>query len=371
MELLLLLLIPLFIALGGFLWSAFKGHSRYVISFKEFLVLIAAVVLLMGTGYAISRYASTYDNELWNGRVTDKKKEWTSCEHSYACNCRQVCSGSGSSQSCSTVCDTCYEHSNDWDWALYTTNDERIEIARIDRRGSYEPPRFTKAKIGDPTAQVHSYTNYIKANPWSILRREGALEKFKDLMPSYPLGVYDYHYVDRFLALGTAVPAGVLPLWNRDLMEINADLGKKKQVNIIFVVVPTADSAYLHAIEEGWLGGKKNDLVVIFGVTQYPEISWVRVMSWSRAEELKIALRDRLQDIASLEKRDEIILTTKELADKLFVRTKMAEFEYLMAGVRPPTWALITLFIIGVLVSVGLTIYFWREDPFDTGRKYW
>ena len=154
-------------------------------------------------------------------------------------------------------------------------------------------------------------------------------------------------------------------------MEINADLGKKKQVNIIFVVVPTADSAYLHAIEEGWLGGKKNDLVVIFGVTQYPEISWVRVMSWSRAEELKIALRDRLQEIGSLEKRDEIILTTKELTDKLFVRTKMAEFEYLMAGVRPPAWALITILVLGTLVSVGLTIYFYRKDPFETRQKYW
>lgn len=154
-------------------------------------------------------------------------------------------------------------------------------------------------------------------------------------------------------------------------MEVNADLGKKKQVNIIFVVVPTADSSYLHALEEGWLGGKKNDLVVIFGVARYPEVSWVRVMSWTQAEEVKIGLRDSLQEIGSLERHEEIITKTKELVDKLFVRRPMADFEYLMAGVRPPPWTLITLLIVGIGVSVGLAVFFYREDPFETGRKHW
>lgn len=369
MELFLLLVIPLLIALGAFLWSALKQDRRYLISLKEFLVIVGVVVALMFIGYFLSRYTATYDDELWNGRIVNKQQERVSCEHSYPCNPHPCnCDDKGN---CSTCWDTCYEHSNDWDWALYTSNSERIEINRVDRQGVNEPPRYAEAKKGDPTAVVHGYTNYIKANPWSIMRRSGAMEEFKNLMPSYPLNIYDYHYIDRFLSLGVPVPPNISPLWNRDLMEINADLGKKKQVNIIFVVVPTADSSYLHALEEGWLGGKKNDLVIIFGILRYPEINWVRVMSWTRAEEVKIGLRDSLQEIGSLEKRGEIIAKTKELVDKLFVRRPMADFEYLMAGVRPPTWALVTLFVIGIGVSAGLTVFFYREDPFETGRKYW
>ena len=372
MELFLLLIVPLLIALGGFVASAVSKNRRYLITFREFLCIVGVVCAVIVLGYFISRMASTHDNEVWNGRVVKKEQERVSCEHSYTCNCMTICSGSGSNESCTTVCQTCYEHANDWDWALYTSNDERLEIDRIDRRGSKEPPRFTAAKKGDPTALVRSYTNYVKANPWSILRREGALEKFKSQIPAYPIDVRDYHYVDRFVNIGGKVPAAELQAWNRDLMEINADLGKKKQVNIVFVVTPTNDSSYIHALEEAWLGGKKNDLVVIFGVTEYPKIDWVRVMSWSRAEELKITLRDILQhDIGSLDKREAIISATKELTERYFVRTRMREFEYLMAGVRPPTWALVMLMIVGTGLSVGLTVYFWREDPFESGREHW
>lgn len=366
MELFLLLLVPLLIALGGFIYSAHRGDKRYRITLKEFFILIGAVVIVITVGYFVSRLSSLADKEVWNGRIAKKEKEKVICEHGYPCNPHScMCNDKGN---CSTCWDTCYEHSYDWDWALYTSNNERVGIDRIDRRGANEPPRFNGAKIGDPTALPHWYKNYIKANPWSILRKQGLTEKFKDFIPAYPAKVYDYHYVDKFVAVKISLKeAG---RWNKNLMELNADLGKKKEVNVIFVAVPLADSSYVHALEEAWLGGKQNDLVVIFGVPEYPKISWVRVMSWTRAEELKIYLRDELQDIGDLEKREEIIAKVKELTDKHFVRTKMSEFEYLAAGVRPPAWAIIALFIIGVGISIGLSIYFWRDDPFSSRNYY-
>lgn len=361
MELLLLLLVPLLIILGSFIWSVVKDDKYYQINFKEFLCLIAVVAAVITFGYFLSRFSATGDQEIWNGRIVKKTHEKVSCSHSYSCNpypC--MCDDKGN---CSTCWNTCYEHSYDWDWALYTSNDERIEIQRIDRRGVNEPLRFAQSKIHDPTALKHSYTNYIKANPWSLLRRQGLTEKFQNLIPSYPINVYDYHYVDRFLTAGISIPD--VSLWNKALMEINADLGKKREVNIIFLAVATKDSAYLHVLEEAWLGGKKNDLVIIFGAVEYPKIDWVRVMSWTRVEMLKVLLRDELQEIGTLEKRDEIIDTVKNLVDQHFVRTRMREFKYLMAEIRPSNGAMIFLFILGVGLSVGLTVYFWREEPFE------
>ncbi|MDP3998995.1 MAG: hypothetical protein Q8P76_00150 [bacterium] len=365
MEIALLLLLPILIALTGFIISAVKNNQRYSITFKEFLALLGAVSAVVTIGYLISRYAGIYDEELWNGRIAKKQQERVSCSHSYPCN-PYPC---GDSKHPSTCWHTCYEHTNDWDWALYSTNNERIEIARVDRRGSNEPPRFTRAQINDPTAVVHSCKNYIKANPWTLLRRQGMVEKFKNQIPSYPIKIYDYHYVNRLVDVTGKIPAHEAALWNQDLMDINATLGKKKEINIVLVVVPTSDSAYLHALEEAWLGGKKNDLVVILGVSAYPKIDWARAMSWTRAEELKIMLRDQLQQIGTLEKRTEIVKTVSVLADELFVRTKMSEFKYLMAGVRPPIWALAILFVIGTGLSIALTLYFWNNDPFGS-RNY-
>ncbi|OGZ95953.1 MAG: hypothetical protein A3I44_05215 [Candidatus Sungbacteria bacterium RIFCSPLOWO2_02_FULL_51_17] len=371
MELLLLLLVPILIALGGFLVSIVRGDRYYVITLREFGVLIGLVVIVVVGGYFISRMASTYDVEVWSGRVAGKEKEWTSCEHSYSCNPHQ-CNCSTDSKgvtTCSTCYDTCYEHVNDWNWVLTTSNSEQVGIARIDRRGSYEPPRFTKARIGDPTALTHAYTNYIKANPWSLLRKQGLAEKFKPLLPAYPASIYDYHYVNRFMAAGSAsIPVGEVAFWNRQLMELNADLGRKKQVNIIMLVVPTSDSAYVHALEEAWLGGKKNDFVVVFGAEHFPRIEWVRTMSWTRAEDLKVALVNDLQEIGTFERRDEIVAKLRTEIERSFVRRPMEDFEYLMAGIRPPTWALILLFVLGTGISIGCTVYFWREDPFHSGR---
>ena len=158
--------------------------------------------------------------------------------------------------------------------------------------------------------------------------------------------------------------------WNRGLTELNADLGKKKEVNIIVAVVANADKKVLYGFEEAWVGGKKNDFVVIICVSSYPAIDWVQVMSWTRAEELKVNIRDRIQDIGCLCRRDEILATIGSLVDEKFVRRPWEDFKYLVAGAKPPTWALVLIWILGVGVSTWQTIYFYKEDPFGD-REDW
>lgn len=359
MELCLLLLVPVVIGLGGLIFGRGK------VTWKEFAIQEVIVVVLVGAGFFIGRCSQTRDVEVWSGSVVNKQRVRVHCRHSYPCNPITTCSGNP--PACTTVWQICYAHTFDYDWNVYASTDEVFTLATVDSQGLQEPLRYTHAYIGEPTASTHSYKNYIKGSPWTIIKRTGAMEKFKTV-PQYPDDVYNYYYVNRFVS-SVAVPDAAN--WNQQLAEINAELGAKKKVNVIVVIAKTDDSAYVHALEEGWLGGKKNDFVVVLGVLAYPRIVWVRTMSWTRAEDLKIAVRDRVQEIGTLADRDKILGVVAEEVKAKFVHRSMDDFKYLNAEIRPPTWVLFLIFAIGLAVAIGLTIYFWRNDPFGDEPARW
>src|SRR6185369_625968 len=123
---LLLMVLPTLIAIGAMVY--FKGKVTYL----EFFGQIAAVALVVGLGFGASYWSGTSDTEVWNGQVTSKTQDRVSCSHDYKCRCRSetTCTGSGKNRSCtsSTVCDTCYEHSYDVDWAVHASTGESSDI---------------------------------------------------------------------------------------------------------------------------------------------------------------------------------------------------------------------------------------------------
>jgi hypothetical protein len=328
--------------------------SRGRVTWKEFLAMEALCLFLLGAGVFIARWTATYDVEVWSGRIVSKKKDWVSCEHSYSCNCRTT----GSGKKKSTTCDTCYEHSNDWDWLLFTSNGERVEIERIDRRGSQTPPRWEAAKVGDATAITHAFDNYIKANPDSVLRLSGTMEAYS--LPEYPNTVYDYYYVNR--VVGDA-PVPNRQMWEWQVAELNADLGRAKQVNVVFVFTKQ-DPGFTEALREKWIGGKKNDLIIIFGTKDGTFLDWVNIISWTDSEMLKVQLRDELLAIKDLGYRGPILDTVKRMVKEQFVRKPMADFKYLMAGLQPGPGAIGALFFLSIALSCGLVFWFHKEDVF-------
>lgn len=358
MILFLLLLLPLasglvsyFVSKGRFNWAELLTHS-------------GAMILIIGVGYYLALCNKTSDTELWNGTVASKEHVNSSCCHSYPCNCREECTSSGKSESCSMHCDTCYLHSYDWTWIATSSNDENLYSNRCNAPGSSPPSAWLSIKIGDPTAVEHEYTNYIKGNPDTIMRRSGAADRFVKELPKYP-EVYNYYQADRFITIGVH-PNNHAEL-NQKLSEINGRLGHDKQVNIIVILVTEADSRYLEALRDAWLGGKKNDFIVVVGVPQYPEIAWAGVLSWSRNEDLKVEVRNKLLDMRTLDISAALDMIGDEVRDH-FIRRPMADFEYLKDTVEPSTAALWILMIIGILVSAVLQVYFWAEDPFELER---
>jgi len=356
MLLLLLLLVPVGLGLLGL----YKWGDRVTI--REFLTLEGVSLAFILICIGIAHWQATDDIELWSGRVTNKFRDTVSCSHSYSCNCRTECTGSGNSRSCSTVCDTCYEHSHDYDWTVQFSTNDSLDIDRVDRQGVNEPPRFTAVKIGEPAAIEHHYTNYIKANPDSVLRRRGV--KVSVPIPPYPQ-VYDYYRVNRYIPIG--FNDQYQEWWNKLLAEANGDLGPSKQVSITVIAVKSADSNYEYALQEQWNGGKKNELTIMIGVPEYPKIAWARVVSWSTSEDMKVELRDAIMQIGSLDPTAIMAKVVPTVRDK-FQRRHMRDFKYLSAGIQPGPVGMTIIFILTIIISGGLLYYFYQENPFEADR---
>ena len=352
MYLALLLLMPLFLC-----WLASRLLKWF--GMKEALISLGVCIVVSLAGLSLEFYGNTRDTEIWSGSIVNKTRDEVSCSHSYPCNCHEVCNtDSEGHESCSEECDTCYEHSFDVDWNLRLSTGTTIAISRLDSQGLLEPPRWDAAYVGEPTAEAHSFTNYLLSAPDNVMLRQSAPKNMSGLVPPYPSAVHDYYRCNRFL-LGGGVPVQGGKDWEWLLNRLNSDLGSAKQVNVIIVLAYTADPTYQYALEKAWVGGKKNDLIVLIGTTKYPKIDWVRIVSWSTAEDLKVTLRDRISAIGSLEQRDAIMAAIREEVAVKFRRRHMKDLKYLAAGHEPSgTVLLIILFLeCASVAGVGYAIY--------------
>lgn len=353
MIFLILFIIPALIAVFMLI---FFPRQITIGEFGIHLGVQAAVALI---AMAIIYHENVSDREVLNGQVSSKERVRVSCRHSYSCNCYTTCSGSGKNQSCSQHCSTCYEHSYDVDWDVATNIGQSFGINTIDRQGLREPPRWTAVRIGEPVAFTHSYDNYIKGSPETLFRYQGLVKKYEKLLPTYPIKTYDYYRLDRVtLVNGMALPE--VNKWNQELSELNGRLGPKKQANVVLVVTKALDREYFYALSEHWLGGKKNDVVVVVNSPDGQTIDWTGVMSWSDHQALKVELRDSLLDHQKLDVG--IFPLIEEQVGRNFERKHMRDFKYLKGAVQPTSTQLAWAIAIGTLISIGLAIFFYEEE---------
>jgi hypothetical protein len=359
-----MLIIPILVSLG---FLVFGGRK---FTLKKFALDVAVQALLMCcVAYGVS-CQNTADTEILNGRVTSKTRDEVSCEHSYQCNCYQSCTSDGKGgESCTTICQTCYEHSYDVDWDVHTSIGRTIEIDRVDRQGLDEPPRWRSVKVGEPISVSHGFTNYVKGSPDTLFRHQGLAEKFKDKIPGYPGNIYDYYRLNRLVSVGLSV--GDAQQWNQDLMEMNADLGAAKQVNAVVVVTKNQPEDYFYALEQEWIGGKKNDVVLVIDVDDAGKIDWTNVMAWTDNKIFQVALNDSVRQVGSLN-REAIMATLRENISKNFIRKPMKDFEYLSGLIKPTTGQWIFAMVFGLALSLGLGFYLENNDIFNEeyGRRW-
>lgn len=353
------MIVPFLISLGALFFFKKK------ITVGEFALQLGAVAIVLAIGLGIAYWGDTVDTEVWNGQVISKTRDEVSCRHSYRCHCHEVCSGSGKNRSCSEECDTCYEHSYDVDWNVHASTKESVSIDTIDRQGLQMPPRWGKAYIGEPWASTHTYTNYIKANPDSVLLgTKGDMQRFGKLVPKYPDDIYDYYYNNPVVNMG--VPNVDINVWNWLVRNINKTLGTAKQVHVVVILVPTSDRAYIYALKDAWLGGKKNDVDVVIGSVDGSTIDFAEVMSWSTNKALNVNLKNKIESIHYLQDRDNIVGSIRDTVEADFVRMRMRDMKWIAKTFQPSRTAMIILLILGILADIGAVWYSvvdeWNDD---------
>lgn len=360
-----LLLIPLTVI------AALKLILRKTITWLEAGVKAAVVTVVIGVAYGIAMWGNLSDTEILNGQVVKKYSEEVSCSHAYLCNCRSVCSGSGNSRTCSTVCSTCYLHPYDKAWRVITTFG-RVTIDTIDPQGLREPPRWTAVMIGEPAAAMNTYRNYVKGAPNSLFNMHAAKterERHAAVIPPYPR-VYDYYRVAHAINVNTNISN--LAEWDAHLDGILRTLGAKKQVNINVIFVTKFGREYKEIIERAWVGGKKNDVNVIIGVDSSGKvIEWVEAFTFGKTrgnELLAVMLRDELQSIGTTEEPERAVNLIGKLVAENFNRREMAEYEYLKSETAPSATAVGWIIAVSLTIVVGLGIWFHYTD---LGQRVW
>lgn len=342
----------------------FKICWPHEMTWLEMTIASVSGIVIAIIVYVCGMVGQTHDVEIWNGQVTGKSRVHDTYEESYSCNPHTVTSGFGKNQTTSTEYDTCWRTHYTVTWTSKTDlGNYTVKKLDWESRSVYnspDPANYLAISIGDPVAKTSAFTNYVKAVPDSLFHAN-LTNNFDKLIPPYPNKVYDMYRLNRALTMGVNVPD--LDKWNQDISLALRRLGPQKQANVIVVFVNTPDQNYIHALEGKWIGGKKNDIIVVLGVTNYPKIDWVAISSWTDSQIFKVQLRDDITKIGQVD-RSQIIKAIETNTYATFKRKNMKDFEYLKEQIVPPVWVLTIAALLGILVTLCSSLYFYRNNPF-------
>ncbi|EKD44435.1 MAG: hypothetical protein ACD_71C00132G0007 [uncultured bacterium (gcode 4)] len=374
------------IAIGFGIWNKIKHPDTF--TWLELPVQVTASAFIIFLCFYVFFYTSSnvQDTEIWNGHVglAEYGEKWT---EEYDCS-YESCSGSGDDRTCTTVHQTCYTDHPPY-WKILTSNGEEVStsspvyakyVSFFDNEIKTGNGHSDQSSVGDgktfqtrykgekekyvPTAHEHSFVNYMKASS-SIKKRLGNMNGYEKFIVPYPRvyeGTMGNIELNRVIVSNVQVDDKA---WAKDvdtqLDVVAANYGVSKEVNLLVYLVGTEDQGFLHALEEAWINGKKNDVVVLIGTSHFPDIKWVSIMSWTEAEEFKINLRNKILDLKDLTKKTEggeyeLTNVIREEMSKPdfnggFKRKRMRDLEYLISGIQLPVWCQILIVLVAGSVS--------------------
>lgn len=352
------------------------------LSWEEVGVQAGVTTLVIAGLFFAAGHSQTADNLIANGIVTKLEPRQQSCPRGwrnsrdshcteYRTRSRKVgesCSTINGTRTCTPIYTTDYKYIYDWErryfvFADYEApfNDQRYEVARVDRQGVNTPPRFAETEIGDPTAMSVGYTNYIKGASSSLFAEEAPGE---EVVLAYP-NIRQQWRTNRVLTFGFEFDSNEWRAWNEDVMQLNTDL-RETGGNVV-IALAGRDRHFAEMLARAWEAHNINDVVVAIG-TDGTDIDWVDVRSWSGNSLVEIEIRDGIMDLGTLDRA----AINAIIADAMehFELKSMDEFEYLADDIVPPTWVMVLAGIILVIVTPAITYLFHRIDLFPSRRRW-
>lgn len=328
---------------------------------------VSVVSLILLSCLFFSTSANLTDTEIWNGHVTGAEyhEEWTELVKEKYCN------GHGKENKKCGGCKTrTYRRHHPPSWDVITTvsnlsvnsttyrnvaryfgNEQKVDLFHSGQishgdgdmfKVSHDPTRHQAI----PAANPRSFVNYLQASE-SVKKVRGHERLFPELVRPYPevyVGPYGYIEIDRVIDAGAGLPSAWKKTVDRALDEALVTLGRRKQVNVLVYAAKTADQSFAHALEQAWAKGKKNDVIVVLGVAEFPKVSFAHVMAWTKVEAFPVNLRNRILNLPDLRDGKAVASAiveeiSKPAAEGGFERMPMSDLEYLVADIQLAWWA--------------------------------
>lgn len=376
-------------------WRKISNPDEFV-WFELVAQLLIGIIVTVGLFGAFSfRFSGVYDTEFLNGYVeaSEYYEEWTEEVE------REVCDSEDEDGDCTSShieYDEVY-HPPEWKASLsvgssipiskeayqkYVSkfgNEKEISLFRMDQISIGDGDKYVSVWKREterivPASINHNYVNYFKASK-DIFKREGLKDPYQKLLLNYPglqTGPYGHIEVNRVLAVNANVPDDWKKAVDRNLDVALTRLGSSKQVNILVYMVSKTDRGFLHALEEHWVYGKKNDVIVVVSVDKFPEVLWSGVVIFFGNDKLKIELRDSIETTGISDPNEFTNLIISHINNS-FRRVPMAELEYMLYDIELPWWVIAIVFFLDCAVVMTASFLFENNDTRNfnfRGRMY-
>jgi hypothetical protein len=366
------LLIPVIVTCVFYLYG--KRHFTW---WEFFIPIGVGIICIISSKLLIDSFETSY-TEYWGSSVVEARyyEPWN--EYIQQTCSRTVDDGDGKSHTETYDCSYVSYHSEYW--MIITTSKEEINISEnkydsivnlFGNRSFYDMHRDYYTNDGDmyytqwdnsytkniPITTEHTYTNKIKASDVTLFNIKIITDKEAD-----SLKLFDYPRLDDNFNYKTIIGYNPSDSIQKKFNKLNAIYGPENQLRLWILVFNGGTIQIGLQQENYWVRGNKNELILCFGIdTTTNKINWAHIFSWSPSEDLKIEIRDYINNMGSMSDSTLNNLDTY-LKDNLkdYVRRPFKEFEYIR--IEPSKTSVIITYIIMLLVSIGINIWIIKNE---------
>lgn len=347
---------------------------QYQIRWWELLLLIGTPILLTTIAKYTIEYAQVADTEFWGGWAV-KAEYYQDWDEMVPC-----CHPKYRTDSKGNLVFDGYQHAYDVAyhpeyWQVVDSNSLIVGITKqnykrlvmqFGNEQFIDLHRAFYSKDGDkyvatwqgnretlePITTKHSYVNKVKVS--------NSIFNFPLIDPKR-VNPFEYPHIDadahQSCILGDAGPQ--IKEGENNLQYWNAILGTTKECKIFLLCFKNKPMQAAMDQESYWKRGNKNELIVCIGIDDQYDIQWSYVFSWTEIDILKVEVKNLVIDQKHL---DLPVLVEKigPLVQEKWVRKHFRDFNYLT--IDPPTWAIVMVFVLTLIVNVGLSVWVVKND---------
>jgi len=366
------LIIPIVAAIICFIF-----YKREVIWWEIAILMCVSFLFIFGAKLLVDKY-KYQEEEYWGTYVTMVcyEEPWieyihSTCTRTYACGT----DANGNTVYCTETYDCSYYSHHAAEWYIIDNIGERTDIDRnVFDKLMY---KFGNKLWVDMNRELHYDMEHSQCKNGDMYRAtwDGSFARIEPMVSkhTYSNNVVHTHSVFNFPEVSDTLSylfSKLSPFssyYNADairgykingfdeanavLKKFNALYGHSKEVRVQIILYYNQPKSVGEQLEWYWKGGNMNEFNVIISLSELGVVQWVRIISWTEVQDLKIDARNMI-----LEQPKFDLINTVWWLGKNIERFQRKDFErdFSYLQVDPPVGIVILIYVIILLVSCGI-----------------